>query len=94
MSKIYVKPAAGRVVLLPKSGPGAFPQVPAAGMWVDESVFITRRLLHGDLVTCEPPEGAPAEDQTPQAIAAPGAPPAAARPASASPATTSSSEGA
>jgi hypothetical protein len=82
MSKIYVKPAAGRLVLLPGNGKPPFPQVPDQGMWLEEDVFVTRRLMHGDLVKVDAPAGARASDQMPETIAAPrSVPSAAAEPA-------------
>ena len=76
MSMIYVKPAEGRKVLLPRTveGQTAYPEVPAIGMWVnDDDTFIARRLHHRDLVAADTPAGAPGADQMPQAIAASGA---------------------
>lgn len=86
MSKVYVKPAEGRTVLLPRTTPGAaYGRVPDVGMWLDNDVFLWRRLHHRDLVECDPPANAPASDQTPQAVSAPAAAAPVAEPAATAP---------
>ena len=61
MTRIYVKPAAGRTVPLPNQPGTAARLVPPDGMWVASDVFIARRLRDGDLVAAI----APAPDDAP-----------------------------